>query len=268
LHLLFNLRTMKKIHKFEKKALILSALAFFLVVAGIYTGYPEFKKYLDARARNKDVLETQGITRLAEKPGETPVTPAPAIKPSALLDMPYTAQAPFANWAVHEESCEEAAALMYHYFLEGQIIFGGSTIIPLQKANDEMLAMKSWQVIKYSKEPDLTIEAWGKYMQQYYGYNYKTFKNVTVDDIKREVSAGNPVVVPVITHALQNPHYGRQPSYHLLVIKGYKPEGVITNDAGVKEGENYFYTWDILFSAIDAQTPKMGQGREMVVIMK
>lgn len=252
---------MIKKNKFKKKALILGGLAFLLITGGIYKYYSEFKEYLDARTRNKDVLESQEVTKPNEKPRETPVIPTSATKPSALLEMPYTVQAPFVNWNIHEESCEEAVALIYHYFLEGQTTFNGSTIIPLQKSNDEMLAMKSWQVINYGKEPDLSIEAWGKYMQQYYGYHYQAFKNITADDIKREISAGNPVVVPVITHALQNPHYGRQPSYHLLVIKGYKPEGVITNDAGIKEGENYFYTWDILFSAIDAQTPKMGQWR-------
>ena len=212
-----------------------------------------------------------------KKGSESPKNPAPLaeiqikepeIKESAQIVVPYTVQAPFANWAVHEESCEEAALLMYHYFLEGKTSFGGSSIITPQTAANEIVAMKNWQIKNYGREPDLSIEQLGIFAEQYYGYNFKAFKNITKEDIKKEISAGRPVMVPVITHALQNPHYGRNPTYHILVIKGYRPDGVITNDAGVKEGENYFYTWNILFSAIDAQTPKMGQGREMVILTK
>lgn len=191
--------------------------------------------------------------------------PAAAHTESANLPVPYTLQGPLNNLNIHEESCEEAAALMYHYFLQGQITFNGSTVIPAQKANDEMIAMKNWQVKNYGVEPDLSIEKLGQFIQQYYGYKYKTFKDITKEDIKREISAGNPVLVPVMTHSLKNPMYGPQTTYHILVIRGYNAQNVITNDAGVR-GENQQYSWDILFQAIDAQTPKMGQGREMVVI--
>ena len=156
---------------------------------------------------------------------------------------------------------------MYHYFLQGQYTFNGSTVIPKQKANDEMIAMKNWQVKSYGVEPDLSIEKLGLFMQQYYGYKYKTFKNITRDDIKREISTGNPVMVPVMTHSLKNPMYGLKSVYHILVLKGYNAQNVIANDAGIR-GENIQYSWDIVFQAIDAQTPKMGQGREMVVVTK
>ncbi|RJO61566.1 hypothetical protein C4544_02425 [candidate division WS5 bacterium] len=215
---------------------------------------PEVKVEKDA-----EVSETK------KDPG--PKEELPSIKDSAILPVPFTLQGPLNNLNIHEESCEEAAALMYHYFLEGQYTFGGSTVIPPQKANDEMIAMKNWQVKNYGVEPDLSIEKLGLFMQQYYGYNYNTFKNITRDDIKREVSAGNPVLVPVMTHSLKNPMYGRENTYHILVIKGYNAQNVITNDAGVR-GENQEYSWDILFGAIDAQTPKMGQGREMVIVTK
>jgi hypothetical protein len=108
----------------------------------------------------------------------------------------------------------------------------------------------------------------GKLAQDYYGYKYKVTEDVTADNIKLAISESNPVLVPVITHALLNPHYGRQPSYHILVIKGYNPSGIIANDAGVKEGRSYFYTWDILWQAIDAQSAQMNQGRDMLVVTK
>jgi len=199
-----------------------------------------------------------------EPPEEEPLV---QIKDTVNLPVPYTLQGPLNNLNIHEESCEEAAILMYHYFLLGKTTFNGITVIPPQQANDEMIAMKNWQVKKYGIEPDLSIEKLGLFAKQYYGHKYQTFKNITQTDIKREISVGHPVLVPVMTHALKNPMYGPVSVYHILVIKGYNPQNVITNDAGVR-GENQQYSWDILFQAIDAQTPKMGQGREMLVLTK
>ncbi len=205
----------------------------------------------------KEVQATTTTTKSAEKPA--------SVKAAADLPVPYTLQGPLNNLNIHEESCEEAAALMYHYFLEGTK-FPNDVITP-QRANDEMLAMKAWEVKNYGSEPDLTIERLGQFMQQYYGYKYRVFKNITEDDIKREISSGHPVMVPVMTHALKNPNYGPVSVYHILVLKGYNDQNVIANDPGIR-GQNIQYSWDILFQAIDAQTPKMHQGRDMVIVAK
>lgn len=197
-----------------------------------------------------------------------PTTTTTTVRDVASLVVPYTVQAPWASWNIHEESCEEAVLLMYHYFLEGQIAFGGKTVIPPTTASDEMLKMKKWQVASYGNEPDLTIEAIGKFANAYYGYSSQVYKNITKEDVKREISSGNPVLVPVMTHSLLNSHYGLKSVYHILLIKGYNSLGAITNDPGIKEGKNYFYSWDTIMSAIDAQTPKMAQGREMLVLTK
>jgi hypothetical protein len=153
---------------------------------------------------------------------------------------------------------------MIHYYLAGSQL----VIIPPVTANQELVNMRSWQISHYGSEKDLNMYRTGKLAQDYYGYKYEVTEDVTADNIKLAISEGNPVLVPVITHALLNPHYGRQPSYHILVIKGYYPGGIITNDAGVKEGRSYFYTWDILWQAIDAQTKQMNQGRDMLVVTK
>lgn len=281
-----DIRKLIKINIGVRKSLFFILLLFFLVGSlAFYKIYPKYQAYLDAEKRKKDafdvelVIEAEGerekekeeIVKV-EPEGEEEILQAPpspsTIAESAVITVPYTVQAPFRSWTLHQESCEEAAVLMYDYYLKGITSFSGSTVIPQQGASDDMVTLKNWQVANYGSEPDLTIEALGKFMKDYYNYNYQVFKNITKDDIKREITNGNPVLVPVITHGLENPHYSRQPSYHILFIKGYKSTGVITNDAGISQGENYFYTWDTLFSAIDAQTSQMGQGREMVIITK
>jgi len=192
------------------------------------------------------------------------VTQKPEIKEQAILSVPYTVQAPYANWNIHEESCEEAALLMIHYYLTGDQV----STIPPEKANQELVNMVAWQKNNYGREKDLNLYEIGKLAGDYYGYKYHVTEDVMADHIKQEITEGNPVMVPVITHGLSNPHYGSQPTYHILVIKGYNANGVITNDAGVKEGRDYFYTWDILWQAIDAQSRQMNQGRDILVVTK
>ena len=222
-------------------------------------------------------------SQLFYKPKKTTVTPAkppsppavsvetikvvvkkPEIKDRAILSVPYTAQAPYANWNIHEESCEEAALLMAHYYLTGSLV----NIIPPSTANQELINMVTWEKTNYGREKDLNMYEIGKLAGDYYGYKYQVAEDVTADNIKQAISDGNPVMVPVITHALANPHYGPNPTYHILVIKGYNAKGVITNDAGVKEGKDYFYTWETLWQAIDSQSKEMNQGRDMLVVTK
>lgn len=187
------------------------------------------------------------------------IAPLPS---EALIDVPFICQAPFGNWSIHEDSCEEAAILMNHAYLEKR------KLTP-EYADQELLNMRKWQREHYGYEKDLSCAEAAQFIRDYYGYKcIKIFNNIGASDIKREISNNNLVIVPVMTHLLLNPHYGPRNVYHLVLIKGYNREGVITNDAGVKEGEGYFYPWEVIFSAIDAQTPKMGQGRVMLVAKK
>lgn len=249
----------KKLLKVKQSYVLIFLLL--LVFGGL--GYYGRKLYIEYKVFNEKV-DIENDPEFQTPPPST----NDEIPSAKVLAMPYTVQAPFANWAVHDESCEEAALLMYHYFLKGQNTFEGKTEIPPQLVHDEEVKMKNWQVTTYGKEPDLTIDAWGKFAQAYYGYKYQVFSNITKEDIQEQIAKGSPVVVPVMTHSLDNPHYGAEDSYHVVVLKGYKEDGVIANDPGIKQGENYFYAWEILFKAMDAQSATMKQGRMMATLSK
>jgi hypothetical protein len=135
-------------------------------------------------------------------------------------------------------------------------------------ADKEMRAMKNWEVKNYGSEPDLNMTSLGEFAKEYYGHNFEVKKNITEDDIKQALSEGKVVVAPVMTHGLQNSMYGRETAYHVLLIKGYDGTGVFTNDAGVGNGKNHHYNWNILWQAIDQQTAIMNQGRDMVILSK
>jgi len=214
------------------------------LVAPVFTDDPGFSR--------------ERVAGLAASPSPTaPPTPAA----TAILDVPYTVQAPFGNWKFHEESCEEAALLMYRDFLLGD----KRSDIPPGEADAALRAQKAWEVQNWGAEVDLTIERTGQLAQAYWGYHYRVMP-ATIDSIKQSISAGHPVIVPVMTHSLQNPHYGPKTVYHEVLVKGYDAGGVIANDAGVQEGRNWYYSWDVLFGAIDAQAAKMNQGRLALVL--
>ncbi len=182
---------------------------------------------------------------------------------AAVLPVPYSVQAPGNNWKVFENACEEDAIFMYHQFLEGD----ARTDLPVAEVDPALRALEKWQVANWGAEKDLTIDRTGQLAQAYYGYPYEVVP-ATQESITAQIASGHPVIVPVMTHSLQNPNYGPSTVYHEVLIKGYSAEGVIANDGGVKEGKNWFYSWSVLFGAIDAQTPKMGQGRVGLVLTK
>jgi uncharacterized protein YvpB len=128
--------------------------------------------------------------------------------------------------------------------------------------------MVAWQKTNYGSEDDLNMTRLGKLAKDYYGLNSEVAKDITESDIRKALSGGTPVIVPVMTHSLQNPNYGAQTTYHVLLIVGYDATGVIANDSGVSQGKNYHYNWDVVMAAIDAQKVKMGVGREMLILKK
>jgi hypothetical protein len=259
------------------KRLLLALVALVLVGALGYGGYRgvQYIRHQNAlkgtpashsldQTQLKDLQQvTPGVSDRALILGSRPSVDAPPspIPSGAILKAPYTVQAPFGNWKFHQESCEEAALLMYHDFLGGDT----RTDIPAAEADRDLRAMKAWQVQNWGSEVDLSIDRTGQLAQAYYHYQYKVI-DITETSIKQAIADGHPVIVPVMTHSLQNPHYGPMTVYHEVFIKGYTDKGVVTNDAGVQEGKDWFYSWSVLMGAIDAQTPKMHQGRVGLIL--
>ena len=74
----------------------------------------------------------------------------------------------------------------------------------------------------------------------------------TIEDIKREVAAGHPVILPAAGRLLPNPNF-RQPGpiYHALIVKGYMRDGrIITNDPGTRNGKDFLYKPEALMNAL------------------
>lgn len=162
----------------------------------------------------------------------------------AYIEVPYTVQAPHANWDnPYQESCEEAAIIMVDYFLRG-------AELSADQANREILQLTNWEESNHYKY-DVSLEELASIVEEYYGYETRISEDVTRESIMYEIAKGNPVIVPAAGRDLGNPYFsGQGPWYHMLVITGYNWRHFITNDPGTKRGQDYKYKHRVLLDAI------------------
>lgn len=166
---------------------------------------------------------------------------------TVLLNVPFTPQAPTANWdELHNEACEEASVLMAGAY------FGGNTnnTLPAAEAESEINRLVQWEQDNYGYYLDTTSSETAKMAEEVYGLNSKLIENFTIDDVKAELAQNHVVLIPVDGRMLGNPNF-RQPGppYHMFVVKGYNNTGLVTNDPGTRNGRNYTYDFATVYEA-------------------
>lgn len=201
-------------------------------------------------------------TSTAPLPPKAATATAPVVVPSVNFDVPFISQAPFGNWdPVHEETCEEASIAMADAF------FDGRTFTP-QTAEDELQALIAWQKNRFGYFESTTAEETTMVLKEYYGRRAEVRTEVTVEAIKKELAAGNLVIVPAYGRGL-NPFFKQPgPLYHMLLIKGYTANRFITNDPGTRRGADYPYAFDKLLSHVhDWNGGDVESGRKVMIVV-
>lgn len=201
-------------------------------------------QYLDYYAHLGLMPSTNKIKTSTNFP---PVIPETTTLPAShLLKVPFTVQAPLAVWdSLHEEACEEASLLMVQHF-QANKQFGSPA-----ENDTEIKELVSWET-DHGYKVDLTLAQLSSLAKERFGLKGgRVVINPTSEDIKREIAAGRPVIVPAAGRILPNPYFTPPgPNYHMLVIKGYDSKGFITNDPGTKHGEGFRYTFGGLLNAV------------------
>ncbi len=155
------------------------------------------------------------------------------------LDVPFTTQAPNSNWDMpYQEACEEASAIMVDGYYRGE-----HGKIPVDRADKAILDLVAFEKKNYGFYEDTTAEQTAKFIKEAYGYTRVIVKPLTsVEEIKKPLALGYPVIIPFAGKMLGNPNYKNGgPPYHMLVIRGYTGDKFITNDPGTRKGEGYLY---------------------------
>jgi len=170
----------------------------------------------------------------------------PLLPDSFQLSIPFTVQAPFAVWdALHEDTCEEASFLMVKYSLDG------TPIPPKDQVDTQLKTMVDWET-QHGYGGSITLSQLQDIAAQEYGITTgQVTKNITIDDIKQQITAGHSVILGMAGKLLDNPYFSNGgPNYHALVVTGYDATGFITNDPGSRQGENFHYTYTNFYNAI------------------
>ncbi|MBI4138782.1 C39 family peptidase [Candidatus Uhrbacteria bacterium] len=212
------------------------------------------------------VLETNPVAKQKET---DPLAFAGTLPTELNLDVPFTSQAPHANWDLpYQEACEEASSLMVDAFYDGK-----TGVIPPDRADDDITKLVAWEEETFGYYEDTTAEETARMLREYFGYRNVLVKPfATADDIKRVIANGYPVIIPAAGKLLGNPNFRNGgPDYHMLVIRGYTPTHFITNDPGTRKGRGYTYTFDTILNAThdwtgSKATVKTG-ARVMIVVI-
>lgn len=182
------------------------------------------------------------------------------------LAVPFTVQAPNANWdEVHQEFCEEASMLMATSYIKGWDIPDADT------ADQKMFEIKAFEENRFGYYKDTTAEETAAIIREFYRIDkVKVVYDPTIGDIKEALNEKKIILAPAAGRQLGNPYF-RQPGplYHMLVIKGYTKEGnIITNDPGTRRGADFIYNPNILLNAIhDWNGGDVDHGRKVVIIV-
>ena len=166
--------------------------------------------------------------------------------PSQLqLPVPFTPQAPTANWdELHNEACEEASIIM------AQAYFNNISSLPPATVEKEISKLTKYQQDTFGYYLSITTAETSRMAEEVYGLNTEIVQ-FDKQTIKQALADNKLVIYPAMGQMLGNPNFtGDGPIYHMLVIIGYDDDGnFITNDPGTKRGQNYKYSYSTLEDA-------------------
>ncbi len=227
--------------------------------------YSDVETVEDVEETTPPVMEGPGEAIDEEEPVVVP-EPESAIDAEFHLAVPFTSQVPSGNAALpYQEACEEASIYMVVEYYKGTPSGKLDPVIAEAEINKIVDFENSFLGFYF----DTTAAETATVVDHFYGYNARVIENPTVDDIKRQVAAGRPVIVPAAGRELGNPNFsGLGPLYHMLVIKGYTDSQFITNDPGTRNGENYGYDFAVIMEAMgdwNGGDPAHGAKRILVI---
>ena len=183
------------------------------------------------------------------------------------LAVPFTPQAPHANWDMpYQEACEEASLSIAHAYYEG--VTAG--VISAEVADEELIQMIDFEEETLGFDPDISAQETVELIKAYYGYDrVDILTNPTIEELQEQLAAGRPVIVPAAGQLLENPYFTAPgPLYHMLVLRGYTSDYFITNDQGTRRGDGYLYPFETIMQAMhDWNDGDVKNGEKVVIVI-
>jgi hypothetical protein len=183
-----------------------------------------------------------------------------------LLAVPFTSQAPHANWDMpYQEACEEASVVMVAGYYSGERGAYDADIA------DELILDLVYYALAKGYEVDTTAEETAELVEIFYpDLEAEVVPMTGPESVKKYIAQGIPVILPADGKALPNPNFREGgPLYHMLVVRGYTDDQFITNDPGTRRGEKFLYTYDGLLNAVhDWNNGDVPNGEPLMLIIR
>lgn len=212
---------------------------------------------------------TQELAEEQEEVEEVRETVEPTLLSGAMnLAVPFTPQAPHANWALpYQESCEESSLIMVNAWMVGH----PPGLMSPDEANAQILKMVEWQEDRFGYFEDTNAEETAIIAREYYGYEgTQVLPVASMDDVRAQLEGGKAVILPAAGRKLGNPFFrGQGPLYHMIVVKGVTEDGkFISNDPGTRRGGDFLYDPDVLYEAIgDWNDGDPANGEKLMIVL-
>lgn len=162
-----------------------------------------------------------------------------------ILQVPFSAQAPTNNWARNED-CEETSITMANAFLTGTT----EDKLPASAAQNAINNLKMWKEANLGYNINTGVEATTKMAEGAFGLKIKQLPNFTIDELKQALINKHPILLPINARMLGNKQYENDgPTYHIIVIRGFKGNTFIVNDPGTNNGDGNLYSFTVLQKA-------------------
>ena len=170
----------------------------------------------------------------------------PARMPQTLiLQVPFSPQAPTDNWSRNED-CEETSITMANAFLTGNT----TNELPAGAAQEAINNLKQWENANLGYNIDTGANATARMGEGAFGLKISQIPNFTEDDLKKALVDGHPVLLPINAKLLANAQYRNEgPTYHMIVLRGFKGSRFIINDPGTNNGNGNEYSFTLLKKA-------------------
>ena len=185
---------------------------------------------------------------------------------SALLNAPFTSQAPLNDWSwPWADFCEEASIVMSYAYVTGKKYSTYDFAV-------EMIKLAIFELKTLGYEKDTNLKDTERMLRDFYGYNKsRIVENPTSAFIRGEIAKGNLVIVPAAGALLENPYFRAKPRYHMVVVKGFDHADFIVNEPGTRFGNGFRYSQSNLMDAMHDFVPEsqnITTGRKAVVVVE
>ncbi len=179
------------------------------------------------------------------------------------LKMEFSSQAPEGDWSEPwYNDCEEVSIAMVDSFYNNRTLTKAV-------AKKEILRILDIKEKAFGPSIEEDAEKIVDLVNNFLNSNWKAriVENPTIEQIKKEIDNGNPVILPVDGRKLNNRYYTTT-HYHVFVISGYDDDKkmFIAQDPGTYRGKNYQYSYAIIENAMHDYLPDdLSKGRRAAI---